>query len=597
MMNILSEKLTFVSVNHLIGQKFYVPDYQRGYRWQPKQVEQILDDLWGFYLESHNKAPNDVFPYCLQPIVVAHKANNTWELIDGQQRLTTILMILNYIDDDMYYEIEYETRNDVPNKLDIYYKQIAKDTISHWFQTPKCYGDSCYNEKQLKRKFLDILADSGTYLAHFIWYNVTEEVEKDNKLAIDIFDRLNIGKIGLTNSELIKALFMTFIDKSTESKSHKELSQIKLGEEWDRIEQRLQESLFWNFICQSPEKYVTRIDYLFDILSDKDESCEEKFTFNHYTKRVKTEDIEVLWREVKQLFQLFEDWYSSHEMFHYIGYLITTGTTIKELLRLRYNENNELKTKDLLRREVFLKCRDSIRGINLNDEDFFNANKKEVIRKVLLLFNVLSLTSTKDKSSRLMRFPFDEYRRRDDKGRIIWDIEHIHSQTDKKMDKPQMVEWMYCMISYFTGEWDKCECTSAIDNLLKEDEKSICKRLNLLIEKSNTNEDITDEFDKIYRELREKYESDVKFECMHSLGNLTLLDKWTNRSYQNAFFPVKRSIIIHKARQGYFIPLCTQNLFMKAYTKHLGSLTEWNEHDCKDYREQIINVISKDNEK
>lgn len=596
-MNILLKKLTFVSVNHLVEQNFFVPDYQRGYRWQPKQVEQLLDDLWGFYLESNNKARNEVFPYCLQPIVVAKKKDNTWELIDGQQRLTTILMILNYIDDETYYKIEYETRNDVPNKLDEYYRKIAYNTISNWFKNPKWYGDSCYREKQLKQKFSDILADPAMYLAHFIWYNVTEEVLKDHKLAIDIFDRLNIGKIGLTNSELIKALFMTFIDKSTKSESHKKLNQIKLGEEWDRIEQRLQEPLFWNFICQSPDRYITRIDYLFDILSDKNENCEEKYTFNYYTKRVKTEEVEVLWQEVKQLFQLFEDWYSSHEMFHYIGYLITTGTTIKELMKLRYTESKQLKAKNTVQNEVFLKCKNSIHDINLNDEDFFNTNKKEIIRKVLLLFNVLSLTSTKDKSSRLMRFPFDEYRKKDEKGRIIWDIEHIHSQTDKKMDKPDKVEWMYCMISYFTGEWDKDKCSIAIEKLLKEEEKAICKCLYTLIEKSNINEDFSDEFDKIYRKLREKYESDEKFECTHSLGNLTLLDKWTNRSYQNAFFPVKRSIIINKAKQGCFIPLCTQNVFMKAYTKHLGSLTEWNAHDCNDYREQIINVISRDNEK
>lgn len=596
MENLLFQKLTFVSVNHLIGQCFFIPDYQRGYRWQPKQVEQLLDDLWEFYLESQNKALNDVFPYCLQPIVVAHKKENTWELIDGQQRLTTIMMVLEYIDKDTY-KIEYETRNDVPNKLDEYYRLIAKNTICKWFQSPKRCGDSLYSEKQLKKNFSDILAKPAVYLAHFIWYNVTEEVLKDQKLAIDIFDRLNIGKIGLTNSELIKALFMTFIDKSTKSESHKKLNQIKLGEEWGRIEQRLQQPLFWNFICQSPEKYITRIDYLFDILSDKQENDEEKYTFNHYTKRAKTEDVEMLWQEVKQLFQLFEDWYSSHEMFHYIGYLITTGTTIKELLALRYTESGKLKAKNSVQHEMLLKCKESIRGINLNDDDFFITNNTAVKRKVLLLFNVLSLTQTKDKSSRLMRFPFDEYRKKDEKGRIIWDIEHVHSQTDRKMDMPDKIDWLYCMISYFTGEWDRSKCYAAIEELIKDEEKSLCKRLLSLIEQAESSDDITEKFDGLYKELREKYESDEKFECTHSLGNLTLLDKWTNRSYQNAFFPVKRSIIIHKAKQGCFIPLCTQNVFMKAYTKHLGSLTEWTEHDCRDYKEQIINIISIDNEK
>ena len=41
----------------------------------------------------------------------------------------------------------------------------------------------------------------------------------------------------------------------------------------------------------------------------------------------------------------------------------------------------------------------------------------------------------------------------------------------------------------------------------------------------------------------------------------------------------------------------TQNVFMKAYTKHLGSLMEWNEHDCNDYKQQIIDIISNNNAK
>lgn len=596
MNKVLSKKLTFASVNDFKKETFYIPDYQRGYRWQPTQVEQLLNDLWGFYLESHNKAVNDIFPYCLQPIVVAQKSDDTWELIDGQQRLTTIAMVLDYIDEDAF-TINYETRNEVTNKLDSYYREMANKTIRNWFKRPKQYGDTFYNEKQLKKKFSDILADPGTYLAHFIWYNVTDEVKKDNKLAIDIFDRLNIGKIGLTNSELIKALFMTFIDKGANSESHKRLNQIKLGEEWDNIEHRLNESLFWNFICQTPEKYVTRIDYLFDILSDKNDNDEEKYTFNKYTKRIKTEDIESLWKEVKQLFQQFEDWGSSHEMFHYIGYLITIGTSIKELLQLRYSESKKLKGKNIFKREIYQMCIDSISKIKLDDEEFYNSINKSDIRKVLLLFNILTLAQTKDQSSKLMRFPFDEFRKKDEKGNIIWDIEHIHSQTDKKMNKNEKEDWMYCMITYFTGEWDRGKSLKAIEQLIKEEEKSICLQLYSLIEKSEQGKDITNEFDDIYKELRVKYESDKGFDCMHSLGNLTLLDKWTNRSYQNAFFPIKRNIIIHRAKQGYFIPLCTQNVFMKAYTKHLGSLMEWNEHDCNDYKQQIIDIISNNNAK
>ena len=58
---------------------FFIPSYQRGYRWTKDEVEKLLDDIW----ESEGQ------PYSLQPIVVQQKgeSGSNWTLIDGQQRL------------------------------------------------------------------------------------------------------------------------------------------------------------------------------------------------------------------------------------------------------------------------------------------------------------------------------------------------------------------------------------------------------------------------------------------------------------------------------------------------------------------------------
>jgi hypothetical protein len=108
-------------INHC---NFSIPAYQRGYRWQRQQVYQLLNDI----VESDEGAP-----YYLQPIVVARTAENSYDLIDGQQRLTTIYLIIQAIkkiknssdsegkfsllrlafDDfncDSHYNIEYKTR-------------------------------------------------------------------------------------------------------------------------------------------------------------------------------------------------------------------------------------------------------------------------------------------------------------------------------------------------------------------------------------------------------------------------------------------------------------------------------------------------------
>ena len=63
---------------------FRVEAYQRGYRWTADEVKRMLEDI--------SEIPND-HKYCLQPIVVK-KVNDYNELIDGQQRLTTLYLLM-----------------------------------------------------------------------------------------------------------------------------------------------------------------------------------------------------------------------------------------------------------------------------------------------------------------------------------------------------------------------------------------------------------------------------------------------------------------------------------------------------------------------
>ena len=68
--------------------KFRIPSYQRGYRWSDQEVSDLLDDLCTFV----NTVEKGV--YFLQPLVV-RPLNGEWEVLDGQQRLTTMLLVLN----------------------------------------------------------------------------------------------------------------------------------------------------------------------------------------------------------------------------------------------------------------------------------------------------------------------------------------------------------------------------------------------------------------------------------------------------------------------------------------------------------------------
>jgi len=56
-------------INKLIKEQFIIPAYQRGYRWDEKQVTELLDDLWEFINKEKKKGEF----YCLQPIVVIRR--------------------------------------------------------------------------------------------------------------------------------------------------------------------------------------------------------------------------------------------------------------------------------------------------------------------------------------------------------------------------------------------------------------------------------------------------------------------------------------------------------------------------------------------
>src|SRR5574344_1473523 len=128
--------------------EFYIPDYQRGYRWGTTQATELLDDIYEFSLKT-----TDEF-YCLQPLVVAYnEARNKYDVIDGQQRLTTMLIVLKCLDivkeGDRNYTIQYQTRegseqflngilaknqDDADKNSDYYCMFRVRNTIQAWIE-------------------------------------------------------------------------------------------------------------------------------------------------------------------------------------------------------------------------------------------------------------------------------------------------------------------------------------------------------------------------------------------------------------------------------------------------------------------------------
>ena len=91
-------------VADLLTKNFNIPKYQRGYRWEKKHVTALLDDILLFATQSDQDKSVGKF-YCIQPLAVVknktlsveNKNECVYDVIDGQQRLTTLYLILTYL--------------------------------------------------------------------------------------------------------------------------------------------------------------------------------------------------------------------------------------------------------------------------------------------------------------------------------------------------------------------------------------------------------------------------------------------------------------------------------------------------------------------
>lgn len=570
----MNERLKLKSIYQLLykekdtTESFFIPSYQRGYRWTKQQVVELLEDIWEFICKK-NKDQNEF--YCLQPIVVKKNKEHDlkWDVIDGQQRLTTIFIILKILSDKIEsdiktFNIDYATRTNssefLKSKLsqedttniDFFYMSKAYSYISEWFLSKANNGFPT-----IKSKFISPFLED----VRVIWYEINNTVEQDD---IEIFTRINMGKIPLTNAELIKALLIQGYSDGTQNK------QFELASEWDFIEYSLQNDDFWYFINKDKNEKATRIEFIFELIAEEyikdkkdltdslNKSIDSYYEFhiiNHYLKNdlrtAEEKDKETihqkLWRQVKNYFRILNEWYEDREYFHKIGFLlIYSKKTILEFIA-EYSKANSTKThfKDFVNNQII----DIFKKIIIEE---LNYADRDSVRKVLLMFNLNTILENEASN---MRFQFDRYKKQD------WDIEHIRSQSDRyPIKKEEKKAWIQDIL-----DMEKVEKTE--DEILNMRDQ---------------------DFKQFFNTLQEQIEGDSSDFEKDDIGNLTLLDSATNRSYGNAFFPIKRKTIIENDKNGTFIPICTRNLFLKYYSKNATDLQKWTKEDAESYKDAIV---------
>lgn len=551
---------------------FNIPAYQRGYRWEKTQVKTLLNDLYQC-MEANGQEKE----YCLQPVVVQKRDESQYNLIDGQQRLTTIYILLRYAQHyfpffKTNFSFEYETRKDTQVFLDKMDPQLAQTNIDffHIYQaytTIKEWLEETFPADTNKQYFA--LSDLYKYInekVKVIWYEVGSEVD-----PIALFTRLNVGKIQLTNAELIRALFLSDTPDGMENRKKYEMAN-----QWDEIERQLRDDddAFWAFFTRKSVKdYPTRIDILFDLMFHKQDTEKDPlFTFFKMEERLKRSDKDSVWQEVVNSFLQLKGWYKDNVYYHKIGYLIASGSlTMADLFdeaRGKCKSEFNKRLDELIAESITWCTNDKDSYWDLDYHKDYNR-----ICRILLLFNVLSTLGNGSQQ----RFLFNKYNNEE------WSIEHIHAQNSEGLKTVDLqLEWLQLHLPSL-----KAIHRDEPDNeLIKTVEQAIDSiRHNSSLVRS----DFNDIFRRVVSDMSETTDTDY----INTLPNLALLSCGHNTCLSNSTFDVKRNLIINMDKRGEYIPYCTKMTFLKYYDNSSDVQVHfWGQKDREAYLQAIQNVIA-----
>ena len=601
--------MAITSIDKLMGRTFFVPGYQRGYRWGRQEVEALLNDLWEFYLQTDGE--KNTF-YCLQPIVLYKDEQARENLLDGQQRLTTIYLLLSYLDsrrreegyDKPLFTLEYATREDSADFLakklfaseeseeasnvDYHYMRAAYGYIKDWFtQAPKHPGAA--------GKLIPLLLDEDGKGPNV---RVIEYYVEDDSDPIDVFLRLNQGKIPLTDAELTKALFLQSDKYDAKLLPYVSPKLDLIAGEWYAYEQQLSVPKFWHFISPyDAQSTPPSIRLLLELAARDLQSAtsykntpelweSKKYTHPYYTifsdylqgysgeERLKK--IGEIWERIYTIFGLISEWYEDQELYHYVGYLMCTESSKRITLLRKLLKQAKTCTapefKASLRRAIGKK----IERIRLNELSYEESQAD--IHQVLLLHNIHQHIFTSEQ----IRFPFDLYMKEK------WSLEHIYAQQSEPLrNREEQIGFIEEHIATFREDafGDDEETSSLIDELegirsqIQEPKKEESERVSLF-EKAL----------ELITAFEVKHMGDTG--PLHGLQNLCLLSRGVNSALSNRTFARKRAImreIVMTATQEY-IPMATRRVFLKYYSASPKDNAYWRREDAEAYMEHIRSV-------
>lgn len=386
----MSKNISFKSIVDFENDNinFYIPSYQRGYRWKSRQVSQLIDDVDAF-------TPTESTPfYFLQALAVAKdRESYIVNVVDGQQRLTTLKLILG----EGSGELPIGYAREANKALDRHFMNMAKEVIEEKLGE---IGTERRTEfcKKIKER------------CKFLYY----EVDIDKELST--FYELNSGKIPAKDSELAKCVMLTLgNDESSDITNAR-------ANEWDEIERKLNDDSFFSFFTPKgtwrEEDRMTVLLRYAGLKSTKQEQEEEVFPFlTRILDELKTRSRMTIWKTIYSAFYRLLEWYNDPLMYH------AFGTVVHQ----KNNKDINLKT----RKEILVDIENMKKYEPSENKDDYNKGGDK-------LFNYLLLSNIAFCWKRWpYRYSFEKHRKVD-----AWSLEHIFARNQKNLNKEEFDDWL-----------------------------------------------------------------------------------------------------------------------------------------------------------
>ena len=585
---------------------FLIPSYQRGYRWTREQVGDLLNDISEFANPVGGDAGTTT--YCLHPLVVKRRKwlrGNAeiegWEVIDGQQRLSTLLLLIQVLLPGYEmaagvapYSLHYESRPQldfthlVPSAdIDSAFLYEAKEQIAAWVGTTNCLLN-------VRKCLLERLSEGEVApQVKFIWYEVAGALNAD---AIRTFANLNQGKIPLSDADLIKALFVQDIGRNREL-----WAGVHFATEWNRMEIGLQQPEFWGFLSPGIDDGTARIGLILNLIITRKEQGELS-PYRYYQQLYGRggNGLRRVWDEALRCYGMLRYLFDDQYFYHYVGYLVTCRKLpLGDIYALAVGKSiRELRTwlREEVGRQLGVACEDDIDGLRYNPEQSWR------IRELLLLANVELCAR-----SEWLRFPFAKFK---ELGRASgWEVEHISPQAENSLaSRKDRREWLgYLLddnIEYPPAlcelcgveNWEKLreEAQRCYELLERKEDVLNSERFVELYQSVMLLEDAQAE-DWLGRVKGKNGQADRMPLDKNAIGNLTLLNSRQNRALGNALFSTKQQKVLDASAKGQPVLPLTLEVFGKLNTKRKDSAgrwkNAWTREDAQIYRARLLELV------